>query len=1175
MARRADARSPPPDSSSHGRHSRREDDRHDRDRRGERSHRYRSRSPVRHRDDRNYSRRDRSPDRSYGRREDDSYRSGRRERSRDRFRERSPLTDRRRRSPDRDHRDRRDDSRDRKRRRERSTDSSRKAKRDDSRDRPSKASNAKDLSVSSASIQDSAQLTELEKPASSPAPKDGDTKKKLAERLNKLEALKAQAAAQQKTINGTPVAPEETEKKQANSPKVEKPASPADPVYAGPFDPKAIAKKAKGKNSGSNAAVPLGADVAIPEQLRMSSTKVAQPSAPKLAQPTAGPGARAGGPSKPLKASLGFNKVQADTKIDAGKKTLELGEEEVGIRKLEKLPDLADDDQGQLDDVQMEDEEADAENDTAIEEYTEEQALAVAREAAEKREERLQEEDKKEMTNGEVIGNGINGGGDDEIEIDPLDAYMNSLAQTSNPVRGSTKRFAKAKQTEPEAMFSDDENAGLEVVKEDLNALVANAAKKKKKELPKVDHSKMNYQPFRKAFYQQPAEFNALTEDQVAQLRAEKDNIKVRGTDPPRPVSNFSQCALDVATLGVLEQSGFEDPTAIQSQAIPTIMSGRDLIGIAKTGSGKTLAFLLPMFRHIKDQPPPSQLDGPIGLILTPTRELAIQIHKDIGKFSNKLNLRSICAYGGAPISDHIADCKRGGHVIVATPGRLIDLLIVNSGRATNLKRVSYVVLDEADRMLDMGFEPQIRRIVDNIRPDKQMVLFSATFNAPMEALARKFLNKPVEIVVGGKSTVAPEITQVVEVREEETKFTRTLELLSKITQYDEDARVLIFTERQESADSLVARLLKSGYSCTSTHGGKNQDDRDDAISDFKSGAVPILTATSVAARGLDIRQLKLVIQYDCPHNIEDYVHRCGRTGRAGNTGIAVTFITPKEGQYAVGITKALKQSGKPVPKSVSQLADDFMEKVNKGEAKALGISSGFGGRGLAQLDKERNAARNRERKAYNTGDEPDEQEQEQEGEGDQGLEIAFTAVKASGAAPAPSTNVDAGFDINQEIIIRKREEPGPAGTTDQSLNPLDKSMQAAGQINNRLTQSQVTRAGTAVDNRGPDAGAYHSTLEVNDFPQKARWAVTNRSNIAKVLDATGTAITTKGIYYPPGKEPGSDDKQAKLYLLVEGDSERVVQHAMNELIALAKQGFEAAANSEARALPSGGRYNV
>jgi len=621
---------------------------------------------------------------------------------------------------------------------------------------------------------------------------------------------------------------------------------------------------------------------------------------------------------------------------------------------------------------------------------------------------------------------------------------------------------------------------------------------------------------------------------------------------------------------------GFEAPTAIQSQALPAIMSGRDVIGIAKTGSGKTIAFLLPMFRHIKDQKPLEGLDGPIGLVMTPTRELATQIHKECKPWLKALGLRAVCAYGGAPIKDQIADLKRGAEIIVCTPGRMIDLLAANTGRVTNLRRVTYLVLDEADRMFDMGFEPQVLKIVTNIRPQRQTVLFSATFPKNMEALARKTLHSPVEIVVGGRSVVAPEITQLVEVREEGSKFRRLLELLGQVHSDDEDARSLIFVDRQESAEDLMNAVMRKGYPCFSIHGGKDQYDRDSVISDFKAGIFPVMVATSVAARGLDVKQLKMVVNFDCPNHLEDYVHRAGRTGRAGNKGLAVTFITSDQERYAIDIKKALKQSEQEIPEDLQKLVDSFMAKVKDGKERASGL--GFGGKGLERLDQERDAAKARERKTYRTGD---EEAEEEEKEKDTDVELKLEKADEMVAKPAVIERKEEkkeeltgleGFDLDGKVQVHKREVPVAAAAPSKE-DKTKRVNDAVAAINARLRKGGELRGNAPIDNKGPDAGAFHSTFEINDLPQKARWAVTNRTNVAKILEATGTSITTKGNFYPPGKVPGPTE-MPKLYILVEGDTEIVVTQAVGELRRLAKDGMIAASNVDART-PASGRYSV
>ncbi|OJJ73961.1 hypothetical protein ASPBRDRAFT_29119 [Aspergillus brasiliensis CBS 101740] len=1183
MARHGDTRSPSPVGSTYSssRRNRRDDDRYERSRRDDgRSYR-RSRSPERRyrererdRDRDSYRRRDRSLDRRDDHRDEDSYRPSRRERSRDRRRSRD-RDDYRRRSRDRDYRSRREDSRDRARRRtDDSADLKYKSRRDDSRDRAKDAPRSRETSKPST-------------PAATAAPTEDE---KRAERLAKLEAWKQKQAAEKErkqreaaAAGGARSILEEIDRKSGLSPAVSSPQSPATPgvdatpgTFTGKFDPKAIAKSAS-----STPAPPavLGNDVAVPPSVKPTTT-VSQVK-PK---PTTS-GASASLKAKGNVGGFGLGTKQgADTEKSTATKIIGFGEEESTRRKLEKLPTppledakdangaadgAADDDE---DDVDMQDG------------GTEEENAAAARAAAERREERLQSEAMKAQSNGVESNDTVMGDApsqeaadnmevdaQEEEEIDPLDAFMSELAESAPPKKKVGAKFSRTKEQQPEALFGDEHDIDMTAVGDgDADDFLAIANKaKKKKDIPAVDHKKVEYESFRKKFYTEPSDLAQMSDEEAASLRLELDGIKVRGVDVPKPVQKWSQCGLGVQTLDVIDKLGYEKTTSIQAQAIPAIMSGRDVIGVAKTGSGKTVAFLIPMFRHIKDQRPLDNMEGPVGLIMTPTRELATQIHKDCKPFLKALNLRAVCAYGGAPIKDQIADLKRGAEIIVCTPGRMIDLLAANAGRVTNLRRVTYVVLDEADRMFDMGFEPQVMKIMGNIRPDRQTVLFSATFPRNMEALARKTLTKPIEIVVGGKSVVAPEITQIVEVRNDDQKFVRLLELLGNLYSSDEneDARALIFVDRQEAADALLRELMRKGYPCMSIHGGKDQIDRDSTIEDFKAGIFPVLIATSVAARGLDVKQLKLVVNYDAPNHLEDYVHRAGRTGRAGNTGTAVTFLTEDQERYSVDIAKALKQSGQKVPEPVQKMVDAFLEKVKAGKEKAS--ASGFGGKGLERLDQERDAARMRERRTYKTGDEGDEEEEKEEKneQAEERFNKAISSVQSTAAPAMPG--VPKGIDLDGKITVHRTEKD----QNSTSKNPLDKVGSAVADIHARLSRAGVMRSGVPIDNRGPDAGAFHATLEINDFPQKARWAVTNRTNVAKILEATGTSITTKGSFYPTGKVPGPGENP-KLYILVEGETELSVTNAMRELMRLLKEGTIAAADSDARA-PVGGRYNV
>lgn len=956
--------------------------------------------------------------------------------------------------------------------------------------------------------------------------------------------------------------------------------------YAGKFDPKSIAKKSAARTHDSTKSI-LGS---INTEQGKLSVPVKQSTASAL-------------PANRAKTSgFGFGKSQGDDKLPS-KRKLDLDEEVTTKRQLTKLPSLP----IEADDTPYVDQD-EGEDDEGGDEFAEneEEAAAAARAAHEKRLQ-AEEEAAKEAGGDEAMAdapatNGTAETAEDtentktaetagtagaasaveeekmevdeaEDDVDPLDAFMDDLQQKEVKRRPPKKTSTVKKLPEPEAYFSDNDY-GYEVDKNaaDASAVLAMTNKRKKKDIPTVDYSKIDIQPIRKNFWAEPVELSELNEAEVADLRVELDGIKVNGKDVPKPVQKWSQCGLTRQMLDVIDSMGFEKPTSIQMQAIPALMSGRDVIGVAKTGSGKTMAFLLPMFRHIKDQPPLKESDGPIGLIMSPTRELATQIHRDCKPFLKMMGIRAVCAYGGAPIREQIAELKRGAEIIVCTPGRMIDLLAANQGRVTNLRRVTYVVLDEADRMFDMGFEPQVMKIFANMRPDKQTILFSATMPRIIDSLTKKVLNSPVEITVGGRSVVAKEIEQIVEVRDENTKFHRVLELLGELYENDEDARTLIFVERQEKADDLLKELMVKGYPCMSIHGGKDQIDRDSTISDFKKGVVPILIATSVAARGLDVKQLKLVINYDAPNHLEDYVHRAGRTGRAGNTGVAVTFITPEQESCAPGIAKALEQSEQPVPERLSEMRKAHREKVKTGKAKD---TSGFGGKGLDRLDQEREAARMRERKTHKAdGDDEEEKKEDKKEEEDTKHERAIGAIKAAASGIQSRDAGKAEVAVNEPVIKTSGVvASNPGGAAKGGNNPLDKVSSAVSAINTRLGKAGQLRSGQPIDNKGPDAGAFHATLEINDFPQKARWAVTNRTNVAKILEATGTSITTKGNFYAAGKEV-PEGAEPKLYILIEGDTEVVVGSALNELTRLLKEGTIAAADADSRA-PASGRYTI
>lgn len=784
---------------------------------------------------------------------------------------------------------------------------------------------------------------------------------------------------------------------------------------------------------------------------------------------------------------------------------------------------------------------------------------------------------------------------EEDDDEDPLDAYMkgvneevkkinNKMAQASNLVivTGNVKKQTKeVKKGELLEQNQDGLEYSSEEELEDIKDTAANlAAIGKKKELPKVDHATVTYSTFKKNFYVEVPEIAKMSNEDVEAYRIELEGILVKGKGCPKPIKTWAQCGVSKKEMDVLKKLNFEKPTPIQCQAIPAIMSGRDLIGIAKTGSGKTIAFILPMFRHILDQSPLEEGDGPIAIIMSPTRELCMQIGKDIKKFSKPLNLRAVCVYGGTGISEQIAELKRGCEIIVCTPGRMIDMLAANSGRVTNLRRTTFVVLDEADRMFDMGFEPQVVRIIDNIRPDRQTVMFSATFPRQMEALARRFLKKPIEIQVGGRSVVCKDVEQHIAILEEDMKFHKLLEILGHCSTL---GSIIVFVDKQENADTLLKELMKASYPCMSLHGGIDQYDRDSTIADFKSGRCKLLIATSVAARGLDVKQLVVVVNYDCPNHYEDYVHRVGRTGRAGNKGSAWTFITPDQGRYAGEILRALELSGAEVPEDLKKLFNTYKE-AQEAVGKKVYSGGGFSGKGF-KFDEQEAAAANEMKKlqkaALGLADSDDEDDLENDIDSAiESMLAAKTAIKditaplvttpivtPSVVQQASSTSSDK-LELAKRLALTINKNLGAQAkvATQQAAEAIFKggisnpsiitgrtiAEQIASKLNSKLNYQPKDDDDASAEQGDGLFKKYETELEINDFPQQARWRVTSKEALAQISEYSEAGLTVRGTYVPQGKS--APEGERKLYLAIESCSERAVQKAKNEIQRLIKE---------------------
>ncbi|WKZ34030.1 MAG: DEAD/DEAH box helicase [Thermodesulfobacteriota bacterium] len=362
---------------------------------------------------------------------------------------------------------------------------------------------------------------------------------------------------------------------------------------------------------------------------------------------------------------------------------------------------------------------------------------------------------------------------------------------------------------------------------------------------------------------------------------------------------SFELLGLRAELLKAVEGEGYTQPTPIQAKTIPVILEGRDVMAGAQTGTGKTAAFTLPMLDILSRTRREERGRAPRALVLTPTRELAAQVGESVRTYGKNLRLRPAIIYGGVGINPQIDELRRGADILVATPGRLLD----HAGQRTvNLSEVEILVLDEADRMLDMGFIHDIRRVLKLLPAKRQNLLFSATYNDEIKRLADGLLHEPAVLEAARRNTPAEAVSQVVH----PVGQTRKRELLSHLVKSGGWRQALVFTRTKHGANRLSEQLLKDGISSTAIHGNKSQSARTRALAEFKKGSVKVLVATDIAARGLDIESLPHVVNYDLPNVPEDYIHRIGRTGRAGAGGTALSLVSPEEREHLTNIQRLL-----------------------------------------------------------------------------------------------------------------------------------------------------------------------------------------------------------------------------------------------------------------------------
>jgi len=557
-------------------------------------------------------------------------------------------------------------------------------------------------------------------------------------------------------------------------------------------------------------------------------------------------------------------------------------------------------------------------------------------------------------------------------DVDPLDAFMATLdvpaSGTRDDARATTTRddddddddafglsmamlgarAATRRATDADADEEEEDDARATTASDDDDdAGDARGRRGRRDSLREVDHAREEYEKFERVTYVAPKE---LADVDVGAARAAADARASGGAEDVAPISRFGQGgALDVDCLRALRRMGYESPTAVQAQCLPVIWSGHDALVMAKTGSGKTLAFLLPAYAQISRQRPLTKREGPIALVLAPTRELASQIANEAHKFTKfgVSGARCCAIFGGVSKRDQFKKLRAGAEIVVATPGRLVDVLCMKN--STTLRRVTYLALDEADRMLDMGFEKIVRSICQAVRPDRQCVMFSATMPAAMQRLARDVLARDaVTVSIGNVGGANEDVRQVVYVFEDDAR--RAAWLFENLGDAVDEGQAIVFVNHKSSVEELVNELATRGIKAVALHGDLDQAQRQFAMKAFKSEHAHVLVATDVAARGLDVEAIKTVVNFHPARDMSTHVHRIGRTGRAGALdGRAYTLFTARDSaKFAQQLEQNLEAAGQPVPLDLKALARGTYNKRLRSDHGGDAPRHGkVGGRGL------------------------------------------------------------------------------------------------------------------------------------------------------------------------------------------------------------------------------------
>ncbi|SCU96913.1 LAMI_0F08196g1_1 [Lachancea mirantina] len=698
---------------------------------------------------------------------------------------------------------------------------------------------------------------------------------------------------------------------------------------------------------------------------------------------------------------------------------------------------------------------------------------------------------------------------------DSLDAFMRSMQNSRNESDNLVQFHNDSDSDEYHENGQEFENYG--------DGIQSQFKKNRKKKVRNLNFNSAQLEPFVRTFYTEPEEISAMTEEEVEDMRLSLDNVKIRGKNCPRPVFKWSHLGLtsDIMDL-ITKKLNFSSPTPIQAQAVPAIMSGQDVIGISKTGSGKTVSFLLPLLRQIRAARPLGHDEtGPLGLILAPTRELAVQIHEEVQKFIGISHReRSICCTGGSEMKRQIHEIKKGVEIVVATPGRFIDLLTLNSGRLLDTKRITFVVMDEADRLFDLGFEPQVTEIMKTIRPDKQCVLFSATFPSKLRSFAMRVLNDPITITINSKSLINENIKQKVAIyNDDQEKFQGLLSILEgrensikeRSDLEDVDDKTIIFVSSQQICDLIYFRLEERGITTYAIHAGKPYAERASSLEKFKKTRNGILLCTEVLSRGLNVPEVSLVVIYNAVKTFAQYVHTAGRTARGTKSGITVTLLLSDELNAAYILKKSFREEeiethNEYTKFKLIEMGSKFENGMNSGKFR---LGKGFGGKGLDHMEM-----------------------------------------------------------VKEQKLVKEMQEMGPEQHNRRDTPATEGSDATAGG-----ESTSVTLQYKFLQNRNPDNSVtYSAEVNVNDLPQLVRWETTKNTTLMSIKQETACSITNRGKYYADGQNPKTEKEEPKLYLLIEAPDEKDVRLAIELLQEKVK---EASKKDLIRTVKSGKSYSI